>query len=88
MYIIMCVIWLDLESWRLVSKNERTSSALTAGRLEVFYNGSWGTFCSDGFSSTDASVSCWLLTGYAEVLAYGTVGSLEIGWAIVNSFTV
>ena len=29
-------------SWRLVTKNERTSRSLTAGRLEIFYDGRWG----------------------------------------------
>ena len=60
---------------RLVSKNEQTSPYLTAGRLDIFYVGRWGTTCTDGFTSSDATAMCSILTGSTSVLSYGAVGS-------------
>ena len=49
---------------RLVSPDPRIPFM---GRLEVFYNDTWGTVCDDFFSSADARVACGMLN-YTDAL--------------------
>ena len=56
----------------------RLSGGSTAGRLEIYYSGEWGTICGDFFEETEAFVACRQL-GYdlPYIFEYGSV--LDLG---------
>ena len=44
----------DIEAIRLINGEENVNS----GRLELLYNGTWGTVCDRYWSYSDAKVAC------------------------------
>ena len=58
---------------RLVARGGRTSPNLTAGRLEIYYNGQWGTVCDDNFGNDEATVACRELGFTAGYYRYETI---------------
>nr|XP_054760966.1 deleted in malignant brain tumors 1 protein-like [Lytechinus pictus] len=55
----------------------------TEGRVEVFYNGSWGTVCDDNWSLSDAKVVCRMLGFQTAARATNNANFGEVSGSIL-----
>ncbi|XP_036396896.1 macrophage receptor MARCO [Megalops cyprinoides] len=56
-----------------IAANVRISGGGSRGRVEVLYQGLWGTVCDDGFDLNDGTVICKML-GYQRATSFYTSG--------------
>ena len=63
----MYIVYVSNGAVRLVG-----SSSNIEGRVEIFFNGEWGTVCDDGWDDTDAGVVCRQLGFGSSVTAIGS----------------
>ena len=70
----------DTGALRLVDGNLTDENGrLCEGRLEIFYNGAWGTICDDYWTRDDADVACRALGFVASVEDYNRYRTAYFG---------
>ena len=70
----------DTGALRLVDGNLTDENGrLCEGRLEIFYNGAWGTICDDYWTKDDADVACRALGFVASVEDYNRYRTAYFG---------
>lgn len=69
---------------RLISKIARIAGGSNSGRLEIYYNGLWGSVCDDSFDLNDAHVACRMI-GFRYVLIHSALNTKWWLWAVFCS---
>jgi hypothetical protein len=65
----------DIEAIRLINGDN-----INSGRLELLYNGTWGTVCDRLWSSSEAKVAC------RSVCPLHATKKFNVGWEFIHSY--
>ena len=86
-FIVACT---EPGSVRLIPRNYHSANSYFAGRVEVFYNGRWGTVCSRNTNGATADKLCTEATSNKSsvALTYGSAGQIKLRYVsiIVHTF--
>ncbi|WAR30551.1 DMBT1-like protein [Mya arenaria] len=72
------VAWLAYQLPTAQIRLVNSGSQPNQGRLEIFYNNTWGTVCDDGFGTAEAGVACNML-GFSRANARVASSSTQFG---------
>lgn len=76
--VIQCSHDIPFGALRLVQGSTVVTPNVSEGRLEIFYDGHWGTVCSNNFDQTAADLACQQL-GFIEAFNFKTSTSFNFG---------